>query len=215
MGLFSPSPSPSPTQQLGITPRRATPSPQSIGTAGVGLSSPAFSSSSAIVFNTSSSPDRQKTTQKKKNSGDHPWFHNQLSSFTRGTHSQHTRHPRTRSIASTYSRSRTEDCRRDRNPNGHHHLQGEQASSHSHSRLHASNVIVKKKYTRDTHRSRSFAERMPSRLDRNAHFLRLLSSSKPRLKKKLIEHATKDQVDTLSELALNVLKGTIPLESRQ
>ena len=56
---------------------------------------------------------------------------------------------------------------------------------------------------------------MPSRLDRNAHFLRLLSSSKPRLKKKLIEHATKDQVDTLRELALNVLKGAIPLESRQ
>ena len=56
---------------------------------------------------------------------------------------------------------------------------------------------------------------MPSRLDRNAHFLRLLSSWKPRLKKKLIEHATKDQVDTLSELALSVLKGTIPLESRQ
>ena len=54
---------------------------------------------------------------------------------------------------------------------------------------------------------------MPLRLDRNAHFLRLLFYS--RLKKKLIEHATKDQVDTLSELALNVLKGTIPLESRQ
>ena len=52
-------------------------------------------------------------------------------------------------------------------------------------------------------------------LDRNAHFLRLLFSSKPSLKKKLIEHATKDQVDTLSELALNVLKGTISLESNQ
>ena len=48
VGLFSPSPSPSPPQQLGITPRRATPSPQSFGTAGVGLSSPTFSSSSAL-----------------------------------------------------------------------------------------------------------------------------------------------------------------------
>ena len=56
---------------------------------------------------------------------------------------------------------------------------------------------------------------MPSRLNRNAHFLRLLSSSKPSVKKKLVEHATKDQVDTLSELALNVLNGVIPLESRQ
>ena len=31
VGLFSPSPSPSPPQHLGITPRRATPSPQSKG----------------------------------------------------------------------------------------------------------------------------------------------------------------------------------------
>ena len=60
----------------------------------------------STVFNTSSSSsDRQKTTQKKKkNSGDHPWFHNQFRSITRGTHSQHTHHPQTRSIATTFSR---------------------------------------------------------------------------------------------------------------
>ena len=41
--LFSPSPVPSTPQQLGMTPRRAAPTPPSpplIGTAGVGLSSP-------------------------------------------------------------------------------------------------------------------------------------------------------------------------------
>ena len=56
---------------------------------------------------------------------------------------------------------------------------------------------------------------MSSRLDRNEHFLRLLASSKPSVKKKLVQHATKDQVDTLSELALNVLSGVIPLEARR
>ena len=33
------------------------------------------------------------------------------------------------------------------------------------------------------------------------------------MKKKLVEHATKDQMDTLSELALNLLSGVIPLEA--
>ena len=99
-------------------------------------------------------------------------------------------------------RLRTEDWRRDRNPNGYHHLQGEQSTSQSHSRIHASNVTIRiKTNTHDPPWSRSFAERTSSRLDRNAQFLRLLSSSKPSVKKKLAQQATKDQVDTLSELA--------------
>ena len=52
-------------------------------------------------------------------------------------------------------------------------------------------------------------------MHRNAHFLRLLASSKPNVKKKLVQYATKDQVDTLSELALNLLNGAIPLQPRQ
>ena len=59
VGLFSQSPSPSPPQQLGITPRRATPSAQSIGTAVVGLCSPTFSSSSAP----SSTPRRRRPSE--------------------------------------------------------------------------------------------------------------------------------------------------------
>ena len=54
---------------------------------------------------------------------------------------------------------------------------------------------------------------MSSRLNRNTHFLRLLASSKPGVKKKLVEHATKDKMDTLSELALNLLSDVIPLEA--
>ena len=41
---------------------------------------------------------------------------------------------------------------------------------------------------------------MSSRLDRNTHFLRLLASSKPSEKKKLVEHVTKDQMDTRTGL---------------
>ena len=62
VGLFSPSPAPSPPQQLGFTPRRATPSPQSIETVGVGLSSPTFSSSSA----SSSTPRRRPTVRRQR-----------------------------------------------------------------------------------------------------------------------------------------------------
>ena len=152
VGLFSPSPSPSPLQQLGITPRRATPSPQSIGTAGVGLSSPAFSSSSAP----SSTPRRRPTVRRQRRRRRTP-------GITRGstTSSARSRVARIRNAPTTHRRVQSlqllaDDAvrgrNRDRNPNGDHHLQGEQASSHSHSRLHASNVTVKNIYTRDTHR---------------------------------------------------------------
>ena len=107
-----------------------------------------------------------------------------------------------------------EDCRRDRNQNDDHHLQRQQPTSQSHSRVHASNVTVRKKTnTRDPPWSRSFEGRMLSRLDRNAHFLRLLASSKPSVKKQLVEHTTKDQMDMLSELVFNLLSGVIPLEA--
>ena len=101
------------------------------------------------VFNTPSTPHRQKTTKKKNNNnntGDNPWFHDQFSSFTRGTHSSHTHHPQTRSIPSTFSRSCRswkENCCRNRNPNGHHHLQRKQPSSQSDARVHASNDTLK------------------------------------------------------------------------
>ena len=50
-------------------------------------------------------------------------------------------------------------------------------------------------------------------MGRNEHFLRLLASSKPSVKKKLIQHASRDQMDSLSELALKLLSGVIPLKA--
>ena len=59
VGLFSPSPAPSPPQQLGFTPRRTTPtSPPLIGTARVGLSSPSLP--------TSSTPRRRPTVRRQR-----------------------------------------------------------------------------------------------------------------------------------------------------
>ena len=59
VGLFSPSPAPSPPQQLGFTPRRTTPtSPPLIGTARVGLSSPSLP--------TSSTPRRHPTVRRQR-----------------------------------------------------------------------------------------------------------------------------------------------------
>ena len=110
--LLSSTPTSTPRSLRRIMASDAT--PPSIGAAGVGLFSPSptthwnrrggfILSIPPIVFSTPSTPRRQKTT-KKKNSGDNPWFHDQFSSFTRGTHSSHTHHPQTRSIASTFSR---------------------------------------------------------------------------------------------------------------
>ena len=146
VGLFSPSPAPSPPQQLGFTPRRTTPTPPPL----IGTASGFIFSIPPNVFNTPSTPHRQKTTKKKNNNnnntGENPWFHDQFSSFTRGTHSSHTHHPQTRSIPSTFSRSCRswkENCCRNRNPNGHHHLQRKQPSSQSDARVHASNDTLK------------------------------------------------------------------------
>ena len=58
VGLFSPSPAPSPPQQLGFTPRRTTPTPPLIGTARVGLSSPSLP--------TSSTPRRRPTVRRQR-----------------------------------------------------------------------------------------------------------------------------------------------------
>ena len=54
-----------------------------------------------------------------------------------------------------------------------------------------------------------------ARLQEHATFLRLLANSKSAMQRKLITTATKDQIDTLSEIALNLLKGTIPIQPHQ
>ena len=125
----------------------------------------------SLVFNdASSSPRSEKVKKKKKKNRHQSRFYDQFSAFTRVTNSSHAHHPRTGSIASTFIRchSRAEDCRRDQNQNGDHHLQRQQPTS-----------------TRQTSPSppwsRSFEGRMSSRLDRNAHFL-------------CLRHATKDQM---------------------
>ena len=59
VGLFSPSPAPSPPQQLGFTPRRTKPTPPPlIGAARVGLSSPSLP--------TSSTPRRRPTVRRQR-----------------------------------------------------------------------------------------------------------------------------------------------------
>ena len=81
VGLFSPSPVPTPPQQLGMRPRRTAPTPPRIGDAGVGFSSPSPTTPR-------SSKTRKKKKKKKKTTiGDRhqPWFYDQFSAFTRGT----------------------------------------------------------------------------------------------------------------------------------
>jgi hypothetical protein len=54
--------------------------------------------------------------------------------------------------------------------------------------------------------------KMPSRrLGRHEETIKLLSSSKPGVAKAIIEKGDKDLILCLSEIALNVLKGNVPL----
>jgi hypothetical protein len=54
---------------------------------------------------------------------------------------------------------------------------------------------------------------MPNRVIRNHEFLKQLHSCKRGQRKKLLKAASKDNIDALSEVALNTLIGNIPLKS--
>ena len=51
------------------------------------------------------------------------------------------------------------------------------------------------------------------RLGRHAETLKVLASSKPSVAKAIIESGDKDLILCLTEIALNVLKGNVPLNS--
>lgn len=52
---------------------------------------------------------------------------------------------------------------------------------------------------------------MSARLKRNAHLLRALSASTPQKRKDILTHCSPDFLQTICEIALNVLKGNIRL----
>jgi len=54
---------------------------------------------------------------------------------------------------------------------------------------------------------------MTKRIERNRGFLQLLQKVKAVGRKKLIRKATRDNIDALSEVALNTLLGNVPLTS--
>lgn len=56
---------------------------------------------------------------------------------------------------------------------------------------------------------------LPPRLVKHWDMLSVLSKAPPPMRKKLIQTASKDVIDTVSECCLNVLKGTIPLSPHQ
>ena len=56
---------------------------------------------------------------------------------------------------------------------------------------------------------------MSARLRRHASVLQTLASAKPPLQKAIIKNASNDLVNCLCECALNILKGHVPLKSRQ
>ena len=57
--------------------------------------------------------------------------------------------------------------------------------------------------------------RFPARIKRNVDFLKLLTSSKPAGRRTLIQQATKDQVDALCEIVLNLLRGNLAVTPQQ
>jgi hypothetical protein len=56
---------------------------------------------------------------------------------------------------------------------------------------------------------------LPPRLVKHWDVLSVLSKAPPPMRKQLIQSASKDVMDTVSECCLNVLKGTIPLSKHQ
>lgn len=56
---------------------------------------------------------------------------------------------------------------------------------------------------------------MSSRMQRNLGVLELLYKSPPRVRKVIISNANVDLINALCEIALNVLKGAIPLNDKQ
>jgi len=54
-----------------------------------------------------------------------------------------------------------------------------------------------------------------SRLQRNIHLLRALHSSKPARRRNLLKIADDDLIRALSDCALNLLSGNIPLDSKR
>ena len=54
---------------------------------------------------------------------------------------------------------------------------------------------------------------MDKRLLAQEPFLRLLSRSSPKRRKRLLQQATKDELTVLFEICLNILKGNIPLNN--
>jgi len=52
---------------------------------------------------------------------------------------------------------------------------------------------------------------MQDRVVRNKTFLQEVSKCKPTVRRKLIKNASKDNIDALSEVAMNTLLGNVPL----
>ena len=53
------------------------------------------------------------------------------------------------------------------------------------------------------------------RLQRNAHVLCLLNKCKPAGQRAIVQNSPPDVIDCLCEICLNVLKGNVPLTSKQ
>ena len=53
----------------------------------------------------------------------------------------------------------------------------------------------------------------PTRVAKNKHFLDALQQVEEKHRKKLIKGATTEQINTMSEVALNILQGNVPLKS--
>ena len=55
---------------------------------------------------------------------------------------------------------------------------------------------------------------MSKRIKAQQPFLHLLARSGPQRRKSLLKQATKDELSSLFEICLNILKGNIPLDSK-
>ena len=53
------------------------------------------------------------------------------------------------------------------------------------------------------------------RLQKHANILKVLATAKPPLKKAIINAADKELIDTLCDCAQNILKGNVPMTTRQ
>jgi hypothetical protein len=61
-----------------------------------------------------------------------------------------------------------------------------------------------------------FSRIMSDRIKRNLNFLKsLLHSKKKKLRKSIVKVASNDNIDALSEAALNTLRGNVPLTSEE